>query len=159
MKEIKLTQGKVALVDNEDFEELNKYKWACAKYPKTFYAVMFSWENGKQKTIYMHRQILKVNDRSIFVDHKDHDGLNNQRVNIRKCSHSENQRNKESVVGSSSKYIGVCWHKKDKKWQSAITINKKQKYLGQFDCPIKAAKVRDEEAKKVFGEFANLNFK
>jgi hypothetical protein len=159
MREIALTQGKVALVDDEDFEELNKHKWSACKLKHAYYASRSVCHKGKESTVKMHREILKVADPKILIDHKDHDGLNNQKYNIRTCTSSENQMNKKAVVGSSSKYIGVCWHKKDKKWQAAISVNKKQKYLGQFDCPIKAAIARDKKAIELHGEFANLNFK
>lgn len=159
MKQIQLTQGKVALVDDEDFDYLNQFKWAAAKFPNNYYAVRYSSIGGKQVSVYMHREILGVVDGGIFVDHQNHDGLDNQRVNLRTGTHQDNQRNKRSKAGSSSKYVGVCWHKKDKKWQAAIAIDGKQAHLGQFDSEVDAAVARDVAAKKHYGEFAKLNFK
>jgi len=150
---------KEILVDDSDYEELSKYHWCIAKMPNTFYATRSTSKNGKEGAIYMHRQILELTKRNEFADHIDHNGLNNQRNNLRLSNHSDNQKNKQPLVGSSSKYVGVCWHKKDKKWQAAIAINGKQTHLGQFDNEIDAAIARDNAAKQYYGAFANLNLK
>lgn len=158
MKEIKLTQGKVALVDDEDFEELSKFKWCALKAPKTYYAIRRG-NDFKKSTIYMHREILKLTDSKIQGEHKDNNGLNNQKSNLRTCTNSENQRNKTCKINGTSNYKGVYWNKKNKKWDVRICINKKRTYVGHFKNEIEAAKAYDKKAKELFGEFAYLNFK
>jgi len=158
MKEIILTQGKVALVDDEDFEELNKHKWCALKAPKTFYAIRRD-NDVKKSTIYMHRQILKLTDRNIQGEHRDNNGLNNQRSNLRACTNLENQRNKTCKVNGTSMYKGVHWHKRNRKWEVRISVNKKRIRGGSFKDEVLAAKKYDEMAKIYFGEFAWLNFK
>ena len=159
MKEIKLTQNKVALVDDADFEWLNKFRWSAHKDNNTFYAVRHTPrdKNYKQKTIKMHRLILGLlyRDRKL-VDHRDGNGLNNQRDNLRICTHSENAQNKISRYGT-SRFKGVCWHKKDKKWQASIVFQGRTTYLGQFDSEVQAAKIYDKKAIELFGKFAHLN--
>lgn len=153
MKEIKLTRGKVALVDDEDFEYLNQYKWYAIDCVHTFYARRK--ENNRH--ISMHRQILGLTSSKIQGDHKDHDGLNNQKNNLRIANHSQNQANRKSFKNSSSKYIGVCWKKAAKKWQAAIYQNGSNKHLGSFINESEAAIAYNEAAKIIHGEFANLN--
>jgi len=160
MKQIPLTQGKFALVDDEDFEYLNQFKWCALKRPHTFYAVRnLPNGKGKQKLIGMHRVILKVTDGEIECDHIDWNGLNNQKSNLRLCTSAQNEKNKKPIEGRASKYKGVCWHKGAKKWYSQIIIKNKKTYLGCFIDEIEAAKAYDEMAKLHFGEFAYLNFK
>ena len=157
MKEIKLTQGKVALIDDEDFEYLNQFKWCTQKVPKTFYARRNKRINGKQTVIYMHREIMKTpND--IEVDHQDHNGLNCQKSNMRNCSIQENNRNaRKTNLHRSSKYKGVHWRKSKQRWNPSITYNGKLKYLGLFSSEIEAAFAYNRAAKELFGDFAYLN--
>jgi hypothetical protein len=150
MKEIKLTQGKVALVDDEDFEYLNQFKWCAFKGPFTYYAV-----KGKGPTTRMHRLIMKTAT-GMEVDHIDHNGLNNQRSNLRNCKHAQNQMNKRS--SGTSKYLGVCLTGRGQ-IIATICIGRKLIYIGAFKTEESAAHAYDIEARKLFGEFANLNFK
>ena len=158
MKQIPLTQGKFALVDDEDFEELNKHKWCALKAPKTFYAIRRD-NDAKKSTVYMHRVILGLTNSKIQSDHRDTNGLNNQRNNLRPCTNLQNQRNKTCKINGTSKYKGVYWNKKAKKWNIRISVNKKRIYGKSFTDEIEAAKAYDEMAKLYFGEFAYLNFK
>lgn len=158
MKEIKLTQGKVALVDDEDYDELMKHKWCAHKMGNNYYADRGIYINGKHYTILMHRQILGITEYSIQVDHINMNGLDNRRCNIRTCSASQNFMNQKSYKNSSSKYKGVCWRNDSKKWRARIRLNKKAYNIGTFENEIDAAKAYDEFAKKMFGEFARTNF-
>lgn len=158
MKEIKLTQGKVALVDDEDYDELMKHKWCAHKMGEMYYADRGKYENGKQRTILMHRQILGITEYSIQVDHINMNGLDNRRCNIRACTRSQNFMNQKSYKNSSSKYKGVEWRKDTKKWRARIRMDKKLYHIGCFENEIDAAKAYDEFAKKMFGEFARTNF-
>lgn len=135
MKEIKLTQGKISLVDDEYYEELSKYKWYANKNKNTFYAMRNQIINGKSKTIMMHRQI--TNNNSNFVtDHIDGNGLNNQKSNLRIVTNRQNSQNRKNII-KSSKYVGVYWDKISNKWKSQIRINKKI-YIGSFDTELEA---------------------
>ena len=156
MKFIPLTQGQFAQVDDADYESLIRFKWNADKNGLTFYAKR--WEKGKN--IKMHRQILGLTDPKIEADHEDHNGLNNQRKNLRKCTHADNVKNRTGY--GKSKYVGVKFtsSKKPQKkpWITQIRINGKQVHIGCFTTEIEAARAFDKRAKEVHGEFANLNF-
>jgi len=154
MKEIQLTQGKVALVDDEDFEYLNQFKWNAYKKNNVFYTSRYTGKvNGKHIYIYMHWDVM---DRK-WIDHVDHDGLNNQRSNLRPCTSQQNMMNgrKRNVI-TSSKFKGVCWFKRKSKWIAFIK-KEKQIHLGYFNNEIEAAKAYNTKAIELFGEFACLN--
>ena len=153
MKKIELTQGKFAMVDDDDFERVSQYKWQLTKGNSTFYGT----RTVKRKNIYLHRFILDVKDRNIFVDHKDHDGLNNMRSNLRLCNARQNCANRLKSIGLSSKFKGVTWDKKRRKWKSKIKINYKTINLGCFNTEIEAAISYNNAARLHFGEFAHLN--
>lgn len=157
MKEIKLTQGKFAMVDDVDYEWLSQWKWYAAKFSNTFYAWRGVNVNRKVKIIQMHRLILGLTDTQTHTDHIDGNGLNNQRLNIRACSRSENMRNKKPNRRSASIFKGVHWHKPNRKWVAQIGVNSKARYIGSFDSEIEAAMAYNEAALKHFGEFARLN--
>ena len=160
MKQIPLTQGYFALVDDEDFEELNKHKWHVLKTPYTYYAAkrFYNKETKKWKSLLMHRFILGLTDFKIKGDHIDHNGLNNQRYNLRSSTNAQNIRNQRPTKGNSSKYKGVCWSKRDNRWRVQIQCDKRNIYIGIFKDEIEAAKAYDKKAKELFGEFAYLNF-
>uniref|UniRef100_A0A6H1ZRX6 Putative homing endonuclease n=1 Tax=viral metagenome TaxID=1070528 RepID=A0A6H1ZRX6_9ZZZZ len=157
MKEIKLSQNKVALVDDEDFEYLNQFKWYALKKPNTYYAVRhIRLANGKQTLIQMHRVILNV-PKGMETDHKNQNGLDNRRINIRICTKSENGMNRNSYKNSSSRFKGVSWCKRDKIWRAQLEYKRKVKNLGCFLSEREAALTYDKKAIEVFGEFAKLN--
>ncbi len=150
---------KEVMVDDEDYEYLSQFKWHVYKPWKTFYArkqTPGGWRKGQKD--YMHRMILNLNDSKISVDHKDHNGLNNQKSNIRACTHQQNCRNHPSEITSTSKFIGVSYSIERKKWCAQIGHNRKTIPLGRYSSEEEAARVRDKKAKELFGEFANLNF-
>lgn len=156
MKQIPLTQGKFALVDDEDFEELSKHKWYANKIRWIFYAVRNIGTRPNRKAILMHRQIMNAK-KGQEIDHRNGDGLYNRKSNLRFCTTKQNQHNQKSQIGS-SRFKGVSWSKNNKKWLARIGFNYHQKYLGLFDNEIEAAKSYDQKAEEMFGEFANLNF-
>ena len=153
VKQIELTQGKVALVDDDDFEELSRYSWCADKIGNNWYA-----KNRKNNKIrYMHRLIMGAG-LGQFIDHKNMNGLDNRRANLRFCTRSQNYFNTKKDNGCSSKYKGVYWHETNKKWVAYINGNRQIQYLGSFDDEIVAAKTFDKAAKTSRGEFARLNF-
>ena len=159
MKEIKLTQGKVTLVDDEDYEWLNSFKWYAGKHRNTFYALRaIPSHHCRQKTQRMHMLIMGERKIGMIIDHKDGNGLNNQRSNTRFCTIAQNGRNSQPQLGCTSIYKGVCWHIRNNKFISHIIVDRKLKHLGYFNSEIEAAKAYDKAAKFHFKEFAYLNF-
>ena len=152
MVKIPLSQGMIALVDDADFKELSKYKWCVQKSKQTYYA-RAGWLNGKR--MIMHRFLLGLNDPKTKCDHADGNGLNNQRLNIRQATNSENSANRSSR--GSSVYLGVCKFKGKEKWTAAIRKDNKKTYLGIFKCEKEAALAYNKAASKIHGEFARLN--
>ncbi len=160
MKEIELTQGHFALVDDEDYDYLSQWKWYAKfnKATKSFYAARSSiTANGSQKTILMHRVVMNISDSGMMADHKNHDTLNNCKLNLRIATSSQNCANRRRHISRASKYLGVCWHKQKNKWCAMIQKDYKNIHIGYFSDEIEAARARDKKAIELFGEFANLN--
>lgn len=157
-KEIPLTQGKVAIVDAADYEWLSQWQW-YARYNGRWYAMRHTPRvNGVQHTVLMHREILDAPD-GMDVDHRDSDGLNNSRTNLRLATRSQNKFNSRMSASNTSGYKGVSWHKRQKKWNAYICVNCKLMHLGSFDSPEDAADAYDKAAIQYHGEFARLNFR
>lgn len=156
MKKIKLTKGLIALVDDNEFEKLNKHKWFSQKKGDTFYARRYECKNGKIKRIYMHREILELKNKKEEVDHINKNGIDNRKENMRICTHQQNQWNTKKRTGI-SQFKGVHWHKKANKWQGQIRCNNKWYYLGLYNSETEAAHVYNKKAKELHGEFAQLN--
>lgn len=157
MKQIILTKGKVALVDDADYDWLNQWKWYASKGGNTFYAVRGVRNGDKMKFILMHREVLGIIDNEIVGDHKDHDGLNNQRENLRCATRLQNSSNMVGYKNSTSKYLGVSWSKTNKKWHSQLVHNGKKYSIGFFEDERKAAIAFNKKAIELRGEFAQLN--
>jgi hypothetical protein len=153
-KTLELTWGKYAIVDAEDYEKLKDYKWCTIQGAQTFYAKTFYLSGA---ILAMHRLILDA-PKGLYVDHIDHNGLNNRKSNLRLCTNQQNLRNKLPRPGCSSKYKGVSWSKARNKFRANIYLNRKAIHLGYFDSEIDAAKAYDKKAHELFGEFAYLNF-
>ncbi len=157
MREIQLSQGKVALVDDEDFEDLAQYRWNVAKRKKALYVVRHSQlDTGKRTMLYMHRQLLEA-PKGLECDHINGNGLDNRRANLRLCTHAQNQYNRKSR-GGSSRYKGVFLFKAPNTWQAFIDASHKRSHLGYFRNEIEAALAYDAAARELHGEFAWLNF-
>jgi hypothetical protein len=158
-REIQLTRGKVALVDDEDFDWLNQWKWYAQ--PNVFagkkaYAQRTQYISSENKVgVMMHRLIMGAT-RGLEVDHINGDGLDNRRCNLRLCTRTENARNLRKSKANTSGYKGVS--KYFNKWQARLETNGKQVFVGLFPTIEEAARAYDAKAKELFGEFAGLNF-
>lgn len=154
-KEIPLTQGKVAIVDDEDYSMLSQYRW----FLHTTGCAIRHFGHGRKdrRMIRMHREIMNA-PKELQVDHINGDKLDNRRSNLRLATNSQNQMNCRKRYGNDSKYKGVCWHWQNSKWRANIKIDGKQTHLGLFLNEIDAAKAYDDAARKYFGEFAKTNF-
>ena len=151
---IKLTFGKVAIVDAEDYDRVSMYNWCAVHDSRCWYAHTFKRDGTP---LAMHRLILNA-PKGLFIDHIDHNGLNNRKSNLRLCTNRQNQQNRRPTRNGSSRYKGVHWCNTHKKFRARITHNSKRIHLGYFEDEIAAAKAYDKKAKELFGEFAYLNF-
>ena len=149
--EIKLSRGLVAIVDDEDYERLNQFRWHANK---KGYA-MRHLKTGKRNTVFMHREIIGAYP-GIFVDHIDGNIFNNQRNNLRLATNAQNCCNSGSRRGSSSSFKGVRLFR-DGKWHARIMANYKEIHLGYFKNEIDAAIAYNNAAIIHHGEFAKLN--
>lgn len=155
MKKIELTQGYFALVDDEDFEYLNQWKWSIYSRPshsKTLYAIRnYRKEDGIKGTIKMHQQLLgKIENTQI--DHVDGNGLNNSRKNLRRVKHGQNIANRPVTKNNLLKLKGVT--KRKNRFQARIIVNKKQIHLGSFKTAKEAHEAYKKAALELHGEFA-----
>lgn len=163
-----------AQVDDEDYEYLMQWKWSAHIAKHTIYANRrldkLERLNTKATAIMMHRLLISITEKELFVDHIDHNGLNCQRSNLRIATRSQNNTNRVSKKKGTSKFLGVHLSKrvgtyKNKKYFypdkyiAQIKVDGRQVHLGIFKTEIEAAQVYDEAAKKYFGEWANPNFK
>lgn len=150
MKEIPLTQGKVALVDDEDFSRVSALKWyAWRGQDGNWYA------RASANSKYMHR-FVRADIRGM-VDHRDGNGLNNQKQNLREATDSQNQANRRKRRPTSSQFKGVNWHEGTQKWRAQIKLLGKSRHLGLFLTESGAARAYNDAARLIFGEFASLN--
>jgi hypothetical protein len=168
-RKIPLTQGKYAIVDPEDYKELAKYNWYAKKCERRYYAerwgktqLRLQLRRGRQGSrtrgaIKMHRVIMGDVEGK-FIDHINHDGLDNRKANLRFATTQQNTWNKRKQKGNySSQYKGVHWVKSEKNWRAVITCNKRVIYIGRFDDEKAAAMAYDAKAKELFGEYAAPN--
>jgi hypothetical protein len=153
MKTIPLPRGLVCLVDEEDYDDVSRFKWGIdgAGYVHRQYT-----EDGKRRSELLHRRINKLTrGDDTEIDHRNGDKLDNRRENLRICSKQQNQRNVGLISTNKSGFKGVCKGRRGK-WRAQIQVNKKQIYLGEFFCPKEAYAAYCRAAEKIHGEFANL---
>ncbi|MDD5551396.1 MAG: HNH endonuclease [Candidatus Omnitrophica bacterium] len=153
MKQIILTQGKLVLVDDEDYNWLNQWDWSW----RENYA--YRWRNKQDgrgsQFIHMHRLIMNC-PKNKEIDHIDGNGLNNQRKNLRICNHSQNGSNRGRLKLNKTGYKGVRIHCGSVIAQ--IASKGKKYHLGTFPDVVSAAQAYDVKAKKLHGKYARLNF-
>lgn len=150
---IPLSNGKEALVDDDDYPWLIQWKWSY----NGRYAARHAIVDGKSTSVYMHREILKP-DPGMYTDHINGDRLDNRRCNLRSCSHAQNSRNmRKQAHPTSSAYKGVSFHKASGRWAAGIRVEGKRRSLGYYETEIDAAYAYDEAARQAYGEYAALN--
>jgi hypothetical protein len=157
---VKLTQNQYTMCGvDEWFRVLINHKWCALKHRKNgFYVATSIITNGKHKTTHMHRMIYSVTDSKVFVDHKNHDTLDNRKNNIRIAIAGRNQQNALKRKNNTSGYIGVHWHISYKRWVANIHYKHKRIHLGSFFDLTEAAKNRDLYTLFYYKEFSVLNF-
>jgi hypothetical protein len=159
VKEIPLTQGKVALIDDEDYEMVSRYRWNAYIGGKRWYAKTNIQVPGVgQRTLRMHTLIMGVDPDGKHVDHRNLDGLDNRRSNLRWATRSQQKQNNAIRIDGSSGYRGVFWYRPTKKWLVQINANGKRFHVGYFSGAADAARAYDAKARELHGEFARLNF-
>lgn len=172
--EIKLACGKIAQIDEDSLHLFSGRKtWRSYFDGWNWYVRRHSTVNKKSKTFLLHREVMGVTDSKILIDHKDGDGLNNMKSNLRVCTHSENRKNRRNKSDNhTSKYLGVSLKKTRYKytvksgeervsittrWEARIQHNKKQISIGFYDKEEEAAMAYNQKAIEYHGEFASLN--
>jgi hypothetical protein len=156
MREIPLSHGYVAFVDDEDYELVSKYNWSAYEDSNGMvYAICYTTRYSRN--IRMHRLIMNAPD-GMDVDHADRDGLNNRRSNLRLATRSQNNANSVVSRNSKSGYKGVCLDSYTGRWKASIMVDYKHIHLGRFDTKEEAAMAYDKAAVAAFGEFARTNF-
>lgn len=151
---IALTRGKTALIDDADYDLISQYRWSAKPGPWGWYAMAGIRRDGKNTTLYMHRLIL--GNPASHVDHRNGNGLDNTRANLRLATASQNQQNSRPRRGASSRYKGVFLDRG--MCRAAIGPAGHRKYLGTFASEEAAAVAYDAAAREMFGEWAQLNF-
>jgi hypothetical protein len=165
MKELSLTKGKVALVDDDDYSHLATIKWFSMKHKmnngESFYALASLpgiGKNVRQRRVKLHRYILGINDPKVQVDHKNGDTLDCRKMNLRIATHAQNQQNKKKSPGKQSQFKGVRRSiSKRNPWRAYIKPNSKLINLGQFPTEREAAIAYNVAAVNFYGEYARLN--
>jgi len=155
-KHIPLTRGMFAIVDAEDFDRLNEYKWFANEGDGRWRATRSgSVKNGEKITVHMHREILST-PAGCEIDHINGNDLDNRKCNLRVSTHIENMRNMKMHKDNKSGYKGVSRHQG--RWQVYIRVNNKNTRIGMFSDKLEAARAYDKAAIEAFGEFAKVNF-
>lgn len=155
-KQIALTRGRVALVDDDVFEWADAHNWGVTISGYTYYAIRRG-PRPERRTILLHRQIM-MPPPGMIVDHIDGDGLNCTRQNMRVCTHSENHYNQRIRSDNTSGFKGVSWNSGMKKWVAYIHVDGKMIVLGYFSDAPDAAIAYDTAALRYYGSFAKTNF-
>ena len=153
---VTLTKGYSAIVDADDVHLVEGHNWHAFVTTRTVYAARSEKSCGRLRTIFMHRLILG-DPIGLDVDHRDHDGLNNRRCNLRGATAAQNSQNQRASIKNTSGFKGVSWSQATQKWQAQIRVGGRLKYLGLFDIITDAAGAYDTAALTHFGGFAQTN--
>jgi hypothetical protein len=155
---VPLTRDKCTIIDEPDLALVGNRKWFAVNRGKDWHAMRTEGGRSKRRSVYMHRVIMGAAD-GLEIDHKNHNGLDNRRANLRECTHRQNRQNQVTRDETkTSRFRGVSWSKKRGVWIAAVCINGRQTYLGGYELEEQAARAYDAAAVRHFGEFANPNF-
>jgi hypothetical protein len=158
MKEIPLSQGYFAIVDDDDYPYLSKYSWFAYVKEYGVYAIRnYKDKDGRHTTIRMHREVART-PKGLCTDHRNRNTLDNRKENLRIATKQQNGRNRSKIKVTQSRYKGVSLQECNKRWLASISIMKKRISIGWYDSEIEAAKAYDAKAKELFGEWARPNF-
>lgn len=150
---VPLSRGCVAFIDDDDAEWVLPLKWYCSAYG---YAVRDQTVNGGRRAIYMARAIMGAPS-GLEVDHINGDPLDNRKANLRIATHKQNGRNRKQL-GGTSRYKGVCWDSRRRKWKASIGLDCGLVNIGRYDNEVDAARAYDRHAMRLYGEYARPNF-
>lgn len=139
------------LIDLDDVDKVKDIKWHRSDLQRNTYYCVSNNKTWRK----LHRLIMNVTDPNIFIDHINHNGLDNRKSNLRICTNQENTRNCVTPKNNKSGYKGIYWAKDKNKWTVQITLNNKTKYIGRYEKLEDAITARKEATKKYYGEFAN----
>lgn len=154
-------RGTFAVVDVGDAEEVGRHNWSARPFPRTTYAqANIKKADGSAATLKLHRLIAQLAGfgDAQEVDHRNGDGLDCRRSNLRPATRFENGRNLRVPLTNTSGFKGVSWDRSRGKWVAQIKVNQRRHYLGSFDAAESAAHAYDAAAIRYFGPFAALNF-
>lgn len=154
MKKIKTTREKFALIDDEDYEKVKQYRWFITG-KKARYVVA----RINEKFIYLHHLIMGKPEKGSVIDHRNGDPYDNQKNNLRICTHSQNRGNSKKNRNGASEFKGVVIRNRrgKKRITAQIKFTAKSMYLGDFKTEVDAARAYNSAALKYFGEFAKIN--
>lgn len=143
--------------DAVDHHIVAQYTWRAEIHEHTTYAACTTRRpDGRWTTLYMHRLLIGA-PKGKQVDHRNHDGLDNRRRNLRLATSSQNLANQLKNPGRSSRFKGVTWHRRGGKWQAQIAVEGKRRYLGLHETEEAAARAYNKAAREAWGNFALLN--
>lgn len=152
-KQIPLSRGYFAIVDDEDYEMLMAYKWHISHFG---YAQTSVGGRENKRNILMHRLLMEV-PKGMEIDHINGDRIDNRRCNLRLVTRSQNMHNMSGNTNTSSRFKGVSWDKDRNLWAVNIQTNGKSVHLGRYASEIEAARAYNIAAVQQHGEFARLN--
>ncbi|HUV64953.1 MAG TPA: HNH endonuclease [Sedimentisphaerales bacterium] len=157
-RRIKLTKGKFAIVDPEDFEQLNQYNWYCTYYGYAARKIPKKDRKGKETRVLMHRELCPVPD-ELVVDHINRNPGDNRKANLRPATKQQNCWNaKIKKKRAETQYTGIHFDKRRGKWYVHITLDGRSTTCGYYSDEVEAAKAYDRLVKQHRGEFGVLNF-
>lgn len=156
VKEIPLTLGMNAIVDDEDYEFLMQWNWYAMQAGRGAYKKYYAARGSRKKNLRMHQALCPAPE-GMETDHINGNSLDNRRCNLRICTHRQNIWNRKAVRGSASRYKGVDWYAASGNWRAYIKLDGKQKHLGCYKSEDDAARAYNKAALQYHGEFAHLN--
>lgn len=150
---VPLTMGYEAIIDAADADRIGKHSWTAMVKRGTVYVKRAYMRNGKSITVLLHREVMNVAD-DVLIDHRNGNGLDNTRANLRPATTSQNMCNRPAPSNNTSGFKGVCFSKASKKWTAQFVFRGKTIYVGVYPTPEDAYAARRKADAKLYGEFA-----